>query len=146
MPVLPKFDPSRSFVASRVFRYDGQIYERHAPFPLEGVDVPERKLRQLFENRFVGYDEDKADQVRPLQTRPPRERAQRERTADTQRRGEADDVRPVPSEEAKALAKKHNHEKLFAKASGLAGVKKDWTKAQIAQALIDSGRAADGIA
>lgn len=43
----------------------------------------------------------------------------------------------------KRLAKRHNHDQLFAKASGIKGVTKDMTKAEIAAALVDAGRAGD---
>ena len=150
MAILPKFDPSRNFAAGKGFRFNGIIYNRHDPFPAEGEAPPDpRKLRQLFESRHLVYDEDKATQVAPLKTTP-RGKAAAGRLEDEALKGANDkppeDERPVPSDEAKALSKKHNHDTLFTKASGLAGVTKDWTKAQIAQALIDSGRAADGTA
>jgi hypothetical protein len=46
----------------------------------------------------------------------------------------------------KRLVKRNNHEKLFAKASGLPGVTKDQSKAEIAAALFDAGRVGDGTA
>lgn len=44
----------------------------------------------------------------------------------------------------KRLVNRHTHDQLFDKASGLKGVTKDQTKAEIAGALVDAGRVGDG--
>lgn len=54
MPVhQPAFDPSQDFVATKFFRFDGVIYSRGDPFLIAGL--PERKAKQLYESRHIGY-------------------------------------------------------------------------------------------
>jgi hypothetical protein len=135
---LTPFDPQRQFKALKFFRYEGRIISRNDPFPLEGV--PERKAAQLYQTRHIGYAEE--DQVRQYPPKPPvspDDEAPREDGA-----GGADQPPALSAEDREALIKRavknNNHEKLFAKASGLAGVTKDQTKAEIAAVLVDSGR------
>jgi hypothetical protein len=129
---LKPFDASRDFKALRFFRYEGQIISRGDPFSLVGV--PERKARTLYETRHIGYADE--DQVRQIPPKPPVPPAQAPAGEDGGDQLSAED-REALIEKAK---KAHTHDELFAKASGLAGVTKDQTKAEIAAALVDSGR------
>lgn len=138
MPIsLPKFDPSRPFVASRNFRYSGDIYQRGDAFPNDGVVVNERKLKQLYETRYIFYAGEET-----VKAIPPRSPGERRKAAAVK----ATEETPI-SDAAKAYANKrgNTHEVLFKAASGLEGVTKSMTKARIAQALIDAGRV-DGTA
>lgn len=137
MPIyLKPFDPARDFKALKFFRYEGQIISRNDPFPLDGI--PERKAKQLYETRFIGYADE--DQIRQYPPKPPA--------------GPAPPEAPIvaePTEDREALIKRlanrYKHETLFKKAKGLAGVEKKQTKAELVAALLDAGRAsADGLA
>lgn len=61
--------------------------------------------------------------------------------------GEAGGSKPDDTGDAETLAKRlvnrHTHDELFAKASGLKGVTKAMTKAEIAKALVEAGRVGD---
>ena len=48
---LPKFNPEARFIANRAFLYNGQTIQ-----PGDAVEgIPERRLRQFFERRDVGF-------------------------------------------------------------------------------------------
>lgn len=150
---LPKFDASRQFSASTFFRYEGQLYTKGEAFPAPGVEVPLRKLELLYKGRKIYYmGEETARQI-PYQGPAARAIAQRAAGADGV---ELPTIKPEPTEleqenDAKAaLAKKlenaHTHDELFKKAIGIKGVRKAMTKAEIAKAIVDAGRADDGAA
>lgn len=60
--------------------------------------------------------------------------------------GETETAAAGREELIKQLVRRHTHDELFAKASGIKGVKKKQTKDEIAAAIVDAGRAGDGAA
>ena len=140
MVYLPPFDPSRSFVTQRGFRFNGRIYGRHEAFPAAGSSPPnERLLRRLYETHAINYAG--TEQTREF---PPREPGRSGKPiVEANAPEELAETEATLDEQADKLANRHTHTELFAKASGLKGVRKSQTKAQIARALIEAGRAGD---
>ena len=144
--LLP-FDPTRDFVAQAPFHYLGKPYYRGVPFPKADVQT-ERQLRQLYEARRITYadtprgrkllttEQTQAPTV-PEVVRPrPRKPGEKVAAKPAPKPAEAS----TEEQRVQRLVKRHNHATLFKKASGLAGVTSDMTKAQIATALVRHDR------
>lgn len=144
MPTLEPFDSTRPLkCATRFIRLRGTLYQKGDAIPFDEAD--RRVIERLYDQRKITY----GDGVEP-DRRSPSEKA---RTANVelrqQRRGEKVGAAAEPGTDvdddaeaaaAEKLAKAHTKDALFKKASGLAGVTKDQTKAEIALALVRAGR------
>lgn len=49
----PLFDMEMSFVASRSFKFNGKTYERYNEFPDKRTTCPPRRLRQIYDRRYI---------------------------------------------------------------------------------------------
>lgn len=144
----PPFDSSRLFSAIANFLYSGDRYMRGDAFPNPGVDVPERRLRTLYEGRKIGYTGEETR--RHVDFRGPQGKAVAERATGPEG-VDLPTVKPEDSPQelaaaeveaaAEQLARKHSQTELFNKASGLAGATKSLRKIELARLLVKSGRA-----
>ena len=145
MVILAPFDPTRQFEARTFVPIRGRKYRKGDV--IERYDGDDRVLRRLYDLHRIAYASDGARAV------PETTEAERFISAGTevraQKRGEstraqgkqADEVAGGDeAEQARLLAKRNNRDDLFKMASGLAGVTKDQTKAEIALALVRAGR------
>lgn len=148
---LPPFDPSRPMSAMRNFLYSGDRYLRGDPFPAPGVEVPERKLKQLYETRFITFTGEETR--RQIDFRGPQGKAVAERSTSAEgvelptTKPEASPQEKLAAEQEEAaekLERKHSHAELLRMASGLAGARKSAKKIELARLLVRSGRAGDG--
>lgn len=147
---LKKFDPSREFVTAAAFRAAGVAWGKG--FPFEKDSVNERTLKLLYEQRKLVYaDSDLASKLL-TRTHVAADRAAMSSAANTSRPAKAlqdnpdvvDEAQTKADAEDKAvdkLVKGNSHAQLLKKASGIAGVKQNHKKADIARALVRHGRA-----
>jgi hypothetical protein len=173
---LEPFDLSRDFVAQTNFRAGGVIWMRKKPFDKSYVnDRVLRQLYEARKIAYappVALEDTKGASGKARKA-PGAEESTSAQSGpasapnETAKDAEEDTAEPSEAEAAaapvggaataaaetvdretliKRLVKAHNHDTLFAKASGLAGVTKTQTKAEIAAALVDAGRVGDGSA
>jgi hypothetical protein len=143
MPYQTPFDPSRGpFKAGRNFRFSGIVYVRDDPFPAEGADTPdERKLKQLYETRYIRYADDQTPYVtRGIPDRPIDRRKQAIAAGQT---GADDEVIAEKRQERiDALVAGNTLAKLVEMAGDIPLPTKR-TKAVVAAAIVDAGRDSD---